>query len=50
MSPTKYELPQGYQFLELPHEEFQKLWKEWGDKIFKQNDTSLDFQKILTDF
>jgi ribosomal protein S18 acetylase RimI-like enzyme len=42
-------LPPGYRFVELPTEEFKKLWDEWGVKIFTDNDTSMDFQKIFSE-
>ncbi|MBC7369923.1 MAG: hypothetical protein H7326_00045, partial [Bdellovibrionaceae bacterium] len=46
MTPT---LPTGYRFVELPQEEFSKLWHEWGEKIFLENSTTLDTAKILSD-
>ena len=49
MIEEKVKLPKGYKFVELPTEEFQKLWNEWGPKIFQSNDISLDVQKILSD-
>lgn len=45
----KVKLPSEYRFVELPNEEFQKLWIEWGKKIFQSNDTSMDFQKVLSE-
>lgn len=43
-------LPSGYRFVELPAEEFQNLvWKEWAPKIFSDNDTSMDFRKVLSE-
>src|SRR5687767_635521 len=41
-------LPSGYRFVELPNEEFQKLWGEWGKKIFSENDTSMDVKRVLS--
>jgi len=49
MNEEKIKLPPGYKFVELPNEDFQKLWNEWGEKIFQSNDTSLDFQKVLSE-
>lgn len=49
MNFEKRQLPSEYRFVELPNEEFQKLWSEWGEKIFQTNDTSLDFQKVLSE-
>lgn len=49
MSEVKMKLPPEYKFVELPNEEFQKLWSEWGEKIFQSNDTSMDFQKVLSE-
>jgi len=46
---NKDQLPSEYRFVELPHDEFQKRWSEWGEKIFSSNDTSLDFQKVLSE-
>ncbi len=43
------QLPPGYRIVELPHEEFQKYWAEWGPKIFRDNDTSMDMQQVLSD-
>lgn len=43
-------LPPGYRFVELPSEEFQNLvWKEWAPKIFSDNDTSMNFRKVLSE-
>jgi ribosomal protein S18 acetylase RimI-like enzyme len=49
MTFEKPNLPSDYRFVELPNTEFQKLWSEWGAKIFQSNDTSLDFQKVLSE-
>lgn len=49
MNSEKKQLPSDYRFVELPNDEFQKRWAEWGEKIFTSNDTSLDFQKILSE-
>lgn len=45
----KEKLPPGYRFVELPNTEFEKLWSEWGKKIFSSNDTSMDFHKVLSE-
>lgn len=42
-------LPPGYRIVELPHDEFQKLWSEWGAKIFTDNDTSMDMSLVLSE-
>lgn len=42
-------LPPEYRFVELPHEEFQKLWMKWGSEIFQNHDTSMDFQIVLSE-
>ena len=42
-------LPDGYKFVELPDEDFQKLWSEWGDKIFRSHDTMMDVRKVLSE-
>lgn len=47
MSSSK--LPPGYRIVELPQEEFQKYWSEWGAKIFSDNDTSMDMQRVLSE-
>lgn len=49
MNIERQTLPTGYRFVELPNQEFQKLWNEWGEQIFRSNDTSLDFQKVLSE-
>jgi len=49
MRTEKISLPSEYRFMELPTEEFQKLWNEWGTKIFQSNDTSMDIQKVLSE-
>lgn len=49
MTSEKINLPSGYSFVELPNEEFQKLWNDWGAKIFQSNDTSMDLQKVLSE-
>lgn len=49
MNSDKIKLPSEYKFVELANEEFEKLWTEWGEKIFTSNDTSMDFQKVLSD-
>ncbi len=40
MNEEKRKLPTEYKFVELPNEEFQKLWSEWGAIIFQSNDAS----------
>ena len=45
----KTKIPQGYRFVELPNEEFQKLWGDWGKKIFSENDTSMDVRRVLSE-
>ncbi|MFN8791909.1 MAG: GNAT family N-acetyltransferase [Bdellovibrionales bacterium] len=45
----KPQLPPEYRFVELPQEEFQKYWKQWGPNIFIENDTSLDLTQVLSD-
>lgn len=45
----KTNLPSGYRFVELPNEEFQKYWDEWGPKIFTENDISMDVRKVLSE-
>jgi ribosomal protein S18 acetylase RimI-like enzyme len=45
----KAKLPPGYRFVELPNEEFQKLWGDWGKKIFSDNDTSMDLRRVLSE-
>lgn len=43
-------LPPGYKFVELSREEFQNLvWKKWAPQMFSDNDTSMDFRKVLSD-
>lgn len=42
-------LPSGYRLSELPTEEFQKYWTEWGTKIFSDNDTSMDLRRVLSE-
>lgn len=42
-------LPSEYRFVELPNDQFDKLWQEWGTKIFKDNDTSMDVRKVLSE-
>ncbi len=49
MSEVKMKLPPEYKFVELPNEEFQKLWSEWGEKIFYSNGTTIDFRKVLSE-
>ncbi|MCB0368853.1 MAG: GNAT family N-acetyltransferase [Bdellovibrionales bacterium] len=49
MTTEKNKLPKEYRFVELPNEDFQKLWNIWGNKIFKDNDTSMDFHKVLSE-
>ncbi|MGZ3775681.1 MAG: GNAT family N-acetyltransferase [Pseudobdellovibrionaceae bacterium] len=49
MNSSKHHLPSEYRFVELPSGEFQTLWKKWAAIIFQDNDTSLDFQKVLSD-
>lgn len=49
MNSKNNKLPSGYRFVELPTDEFRKLWDEWGEKIFTENDTSMDFQKIFSE-
>lgn len=49
MNKNPVTLPEGYRFVELPNEEFQKLWIQWGEIIFKSNDTSMDFQRVLSE-
>ena len=34
---NKDQLPSEYRFVELPHDEFQKRWSEWGEKIFSSS-------------
>lgn len=45
----KTKLPLGYKFVELPNEEFQKLWGDWGKKIFSEKDTSMDVRRVLSE-
>ena len=42
-------LPPEYKIVALPREEFQKYWGEWGPKIFRANDTSMDMRLVLSD-
>lgn len=49
MNSKNNKLPSGYRFVELPTDEFRTLWDEWGEKIFTENDTSMDFQKIFSE-
>lgn len=42
-------LPEGYRFVDLPNEEFQKIWTKWGTLIFDENSTNLDVRKVLSD-
>ncbi|MGZ3771441.1 MAG: GNAT family N-acetyltransferase [Bdellovibrio sp.] len=49
MNPNKRSLPSEYRFVELPNDVFQKNWSEWGPRIFHDNDTSMDFQKVLSE-
>lgn len=46
MKPT---LPPEYRLVELPPEEFQTLWSQWGSKIFSDNDTSMDARRVLSE-
>ncbi len=49
MNSEKKTLPPGYRFVELPTEKFKKLWNDWGEKIFTENDSSMDFQKVFSE-
>ena len=42
-------LPDGFKFVELTNEDYQKRWNEWGPKIFDENSTILDTRKVLSD-
>lgn len=42
-------LPEGYRFEQLPDDQFQKLWSEWADKIFREHDTMMDVRKVLSE-
>lgn len=46
---SKNSIPDGYKFVDLTADEYQKKWNEWGPKIFDENSTSLDTRKILSD-
>lgn len=43
------QLPPEYRIIELPQDEFQNYWNEWGPKIFSAHDTSMDFSKVLSE-
>lgn len=45
----EHTLPDGYRFVELPKKEFQALWNQWGEKIFSDNDTSMNARKVLSE-
>jgi ribosomal protein S18 acetylase RimI-like enzyme len=42
-------LPSGYRFAQLPNEEFQPIWRDWAQKIFRDNDTSMDLMRVLSE-
>ena len=43
------QLPAGYIFKELSSADFDKYWTEWGKRIFSDNDTSMDMQRVLSE-
>jgi GNAT superfamily N-acetyltransferase len=42
-------LPDGFRFVDLTLEEYQKRWNEWGPKIFDEQSTDLDLRKVLSE-
>jgi GNAT superfamily N-acetyltransferase len=45
----KNKLPSEYRLVELPFDEFQKHWDNWGPKMFSDNDTSMDVRRVLSE-
>lgn len=40
-------LPSEYKFVELTNDEYQKLWNEWGPKVFLDDSTTVDIRSLL---